>query len=501
MPRSPALALVLLLVSGLVLSGCSLGQDEDPVPTPPPSTSGVTIGDQPNIVLITSDDQTKLELKWMPQTRQLLGDAGLTFNNMIAPHPNCCPARAQILSGEYAQNNGVRTNSPPWGGHEGFDPSTALPVWLQEAGYRTGFIGKYMHGYDENDGIEPGWDQWKPIVGTLSDYRSFLQYDNGTLVQFGETDYYTDVVAQQSADLVSDFSATSEPFFLWSSFIAPHGTCQGNTEADCSGPPPAADRHAAVSGDVVLPSLTARSFNEADVTDKRSDIQKAAPLDPVVQQTLFTQRLRALAALDEAVAGIVAALTAAGTLDDTVILFTSDNGYLFGEHRLTGKNVPYEESLRVPLVMRGPEVPAGEHRKQTVAMVDLAPTIAELADADPMVEIDGRSLLGYAVHDRRQRDRGLLIQAGSKGKDEATAWQWRGVRTKRYTLVRWQGPRFVELYDRTTDPDQLTNVALDPAYRRVRRVLADYLDTLEDCAGSKCRTLVPDLPEPATPAR
>lgn len=496
MSRPSSLALVALLVSGLVLSGCTSDPDKVAPPSPPPSTSGVTVGDQPNIVLITSDDQTKLELKWMPQTRQLLGEAGLTFNNMIAPHPNCCPARAQILSGQYAQNNGVRTNSPPWGGHEGFDPTTALPLWLQQAGYRTGFIGKYMHGYDENDGIEPGWDQWKPIVGTLSDYTSFLQYDNGQLVQFGETDYHTDVVAQQAADLISDFSSTSEPFFLWSSFIAPHGTCQGNSEADCSGPPPAAERHAGLLGDVVLPSLRSPSFNEEDRSDKRGDIQKAAPVDPAAQQTLFTQRLRTLAALDEAVAGIVAALDAAGTLDDTVILFTSDNGYLFGEHRLIGKNAPYEESLRVPLVMRGPEIPAGEHRKQTVAMVDLAPTIAELANADPMVEIDGRSLLGYAVKDRVQRDRGLLIQAGSRADDEATAWRWRGVRTKRYTLVRWQAPRFVEMYDRTTDPYQLTNVALDPDYRRVRRALADYLDTLEDCAGSDCRTLVPKLPLP-----
>ncbi|WP_310526344.1 sulfatase [Nocardioides sp.] len=497
MSRPSVAAAALLLVTGLALSGCTLGGDEDPVPSPPPSTSGVTIGDQPNIVLITSDDQTKLELKWMPQTRQLLGKAGLTFNNMIAPHPNCCPARAQILTGQYAQNNGVRTNSPPWGGHEGFDPRTALPVWLQEAGYRTGFIGKYMHGYDEHDGIEPGWDQWKPIVGTLSDYSSFLQYDNGRLVQFAETDYYTDVVAQQSADLLTDFSSTSEPFFLWSSFIAPHGTCQGSSEADCSGPPPAAARHAGLLGEITLPSLASPSFNEEDVSDKRSDVQAAPRVDPAAQQTIFTQRLRTLAALDEAVAGIVTALEVAGALDDTVIIFTSDNGYLFGEHRLVGKNVPYEESLRVPLLMRGPEIPAGEHRRQTVAMLDFAPTIAELAGADPMIDIDGRSLLGYALQDRRQRDRGLLIQAGSRGKDEATAWRWRGVRTKRYTLVRWQGPRFVELYDRTNDPHQLTNVALDPAYRRVRLVLADYLDTLEACTDSTCRTLAPDLPEPA----
>ncbi|WP_165807181.1 sulfatase family protein [Nocardioides currus] len=496
MSRPPALAVTLLLLAGVVLAGCSGKEAAAPAASPPPATSGVRVGDQPNIVLITSDDQTKPELKWMPQTRQLLGRTGVTFNNMIAPHPNCCPARAQILSGEYAQNNGVRTNSPPWGGHEGFDPDTALPLWLQEAGYRTGFIGKYMHGYDQDDGIEPGWDEWKPIVGTLSDYRSFLQYDNGQLVQFTESDYYTDVVAQQSTDLVTQFSSTGQPFFLWSSFIAPHGTCQGNSETDCSGPPPAADRHAGLLGDVVLPSLSAPSFNEADRGDKPRDVQELPEVVPAEQQTIYTARLRTLAALDEAVAGIVSALDAAGTLDDTVILFTSDNGYLFGEHRLVGKNVPYEESLRVPLVMRGPEIPAGERRKQIVSMTDLAPTIAELAKAEPMVEIDGRSLLGYAVEDRRQRDRGLLIQAGSKGKDKATAWKWRGVRTKRYTLVRWQRPRFVELYDRTTDPYQLTNVALDPDYRQVRRALADYLDVLEDCAGPKCRTLVPKLPEP-----
>ena len=404
-------------------------------------------------MLITSDDQTKLELKWMPQTRQLLGQAGLTFNNMIAPHPNCCPARAQILTGQYAQNNGVRTNSPPWGGHEGFDPTTALPVWLQEAGYRTGFIGKYMHGYDETDGIEPGWDQWKPIVGTLSDYRSFLQYDNGKLVQFGETDYYTDVVAQQSADLVTEFSGTGEPFFLWSSFIAPHGTCQGNTEADCSGPPPAADRHAEPArGRDAARRLTSPSFNEPDVTDKRKDIQEAAPVDPAAQQTSSPSACGRSPRWTRRSPASWPPWRPQARSTTRSIMFTSDNGYLFGEHRLVGKNVPYEESLRVPLVMRGPEIPAGRAPQADVAMVDLAPTIAELANAEPMVEIDGRSLLGYAVKDRRQRDRGLLLQAGSKGKDEETAWKWRGVRTKRYTLVRWQGPRFVELYDRTHRP-------------------------------------------------
>lgn len=492
----PRLLVTLVALVALLLTGCSALSPQDEAPAPPPATSGVTVGDQPNIVLITADDQTARELQWLPQTRQLLGRAGLRFTNMIAPHPNCCPARAQILTGQYAHNNNVRTNSPPWGGHEGFEPRTALPVWLQEAGYRTGFVGKYLHGYDDADGIEPGWDEWKPIIGTLSDYRSFLQYDNGELVQFGPEDYHTDTVAQQAADMVTGFSRTPEPFFVWSSFIAPHGTCQGNPEPDCSGPPPAADRHAGLLGDVELPSLRSPAFNERDVSDKHKEVKRSPRADAAAQQTLFTQRLRTLAALDEAIAGIVAALEAAGTLEETVIMFTSDNGYLFGEHRLVGKNVPYEEAIRVPLLIRGPELPAGERRRQIVSMTDLAPTIAELADARPMVELDGRSLLGYAVKNVRQRDRGLLLQAGSRARDEAKAWKWRGVRTRRYTLVRWRKPRLVELTDRQVDPHQLDNVARDPRYRKVRRALAAYLDELEDCTDGTCRTLVPRLPAP-----
>lgn len=450
----------------------------------------------PNIVLITSDDQTAVELRWMPRTRRLLGRAGVTFSDMVAPHPNCCPSRAQILSGQYAHNNGVRTNSPPWGGHEGFDPSTALPVWLQRAGYATGFVGKYLHGYDEDDGVEPGWDRWRPIIGVLSDYHSFLQYDDGALRRFGPDDYHTDEVARQSRELVRDLGAGDRPFFLWSSFLAPHGTCQGNPQPDCSGPPPAADRHADILGDVRLPALDSPSFNTRGAWAKaRGRSTPARSRDEA--QRLFTQRIRALAALDEAVAGIVEELERTGELEDTVLMFTSDNGYLFGEHRLVGKNVPYEEAVHVPLAMRGPGIPAGQRRTQTVATIDLAPTIAALAGARPMRRTDGRSLLPYAVADRPQRDRPLLVQAGSKGKVEARAWTFRGVRTDRYTLVRWKKPRLRELYDRHRDPHQLTNVHGDPRYQRIRRQLTTLLrDRLEDCRGRACRRPVPELPRP-----
>ena len=151
----------------------------------------------------------------------------------------------------------------------------------------------------------------------------------------------------------------------------------------------------------------------------------------------------------------------------------------------------------MPLLMRGPGIPAGQRRRQTVATIDLAPTIAELAGARPMRRTDGRSLLPYAVADRPQPDRALLVQAGSKGKVEARAWTFRGVRTDRYTLVRWKKPRLRELYDRHRDPYQLTNLHGDKRYQRIRRQLTVLLrDRLEDCRGGACRRPVPELPRP-----
>lgn len=480
LPLGIALALVVLLLPGVTSTAV--------VPAPL---------ERPNIVLITADDQTLHDMRWLPRTRRVIGGEGVTFARMLAPHPNCCPSRAQMLTGQYAHNNGVRTNSPPWGGHEGFDPTTALPVWLQEAGYATAFVGKYLHGYDDSDGIEPGWERWLPIIGVLSDYHAFLQYADGELVRFGPEDYYTDVVAAQSRELVDGLAAGDRPFFLWSSFIAPHGTCRTNDERTCSGPPPPADRHADILGDVRLPSLDVPSFNERDVSDKPQG-SRVGPVSAAEQQHLFTQRIRTLAALDEAVAGIVAELEQQGELDDTVVLFTSDNGYLFGEHRLTGKNAPYEEAIRVPLLMRGPGIPVGERRRQTATMVDLAPTVARLAGASPLRRVDGTDLWSYVATDAPQADRGVLLQAGSKAPEESRAWRYRAVRTDRYTLVRWRKPHFRELYDRRRDPWQLRNVYGDPRYRQVRHRLQRYLvDTLQDCRAAGCRRPVPDLSRPS----
>ena len=448
---------------------------------------------RPNIVLITGDDMTEVELRWMPRTRRQLGQAGVRFSDMVAPHPNCCPSRAQVLTGQYAQNNGVATNQPPNGGHDGLRPATALPVWLRDAGYQTGFVGKYLHGYDEHDEPEPGWDRFRPIITKpLSAYYGVVQMDDGELTRWPDDVYHTDLVRRQSSAMIDDFAAADRPFFLWSSYVAPHGSCAPGGLPNCSGPPPAGPGdHPDDQADVRLPSLDSPSFNERDMSDKPGFLRRAPRVSAEVQQTLFSARLRALASLDDAVAETVAALDRAGELDDTVVVFTSDNGYLFGEHRQTGKVLAYEESIGVPLVVRGPGVPAGEVRRQTVATVDLAPTFARLAGAAPLVRVDGVGLWRYATRDAEQRDRALLVQAGGS---RPGRWQYRAVRTGRYTYVDWPQMRRDELYDRRRDPWQLDSVARVASYASVQRRLERVLRRLETCAGARCQVPVRQLP-------
>lgn len=482
----PLTALIVVL---LAVGGCT-SVPEPPVPAPE-KTSAAQVS-RPNIVLITTDDQTLEEMRSLPLTRRLIGKHGVTFTNMLSPHPNCCPARAQILTGQYAQNNGVRTNSPPHGGHEGLTSETALPVWLDAAGYKTGFVGKYLHGYDMDDPIEPGWDIFHPIIGPpLSNYTGLIQYIDGDAVALPAGDYHTRVVAQQSAQMIKEFSSAPDPFFVWTSYISPHGTCVGSEELDCSGPPPAEQQFEKVPSKR-LPSLDSPSFNEEDMSDKPPQLDRART-SIRAQKRLYAARVRSLASVDDAVRKTVGALRSAGELEKTLILFTSDNGYLFGEHRQSGKVLAYEESVRVPLLMRGPGIPADGLRDQTVAMIDLAPTFVEVTNASPLVDMDGVSLWGYATKDVGQEDRAVLVQAGSSAPNPEKAWQFRGVRTDRYTFVRWLRPRALELYDRSLDPWQLNNVADDPAYAdRVNR-LRHLLDRLAACSGLNCRVVAKNL--------
>ncbi len=456
--------------------------------------SEVRVSDGPNIVLVTTDDQALVDLRWMPLTRRMVGGAGVTFENFVAPHPLCCPARAQILTGQYAQNNGVRSNHGDHGGYRSLeDPERVLPVWLRGAGYRTSFIGKYINGYHPAQGVPSGWERWDATVRL--GYQKFLQYDGRTVTQ--PSGYHTDYVGERSAAEVTALAADDRPFFLWTSFYAPHGICSSAQEIGCRTPPPVEKRYADSFADVRAPFLDKPSFNEPDASDKPKAVIRRGKVDVSAAQQLFLQRIRSLASVDHAVAGIVEALREAGELDDTVIAFTSDNGFLYGEHRYQGKTLAYEESVRVPLLMRGPGIGPGLTLGHTAAMIDLAPTFAELAGAEPMVPVDGESLVGVVRDPTPGEDRTLLLQAGIRGPDpHGLDWEYRGVRTGRYTFVYWFKTGFLELYDRRRDPYQLRNVAHDPGYAAVIEELAARTRSLGECEAEACRTDFGPVPPP-----
>jgi arylsulfatase A-like enzyme len=456
-------------------------------------------GTTPNIVFISTDDMTLDEMRYLPRVRRLLGEQGVTFTEFTAPQPLCCPSRAQLLTGQYAQNNGVRTNSGPYGGYAQLEPDTALPVWLQDAGYRTAMVGKYMNGYGAGtaarEGNEVGWDFWDPTIRAVYQYEGYTQYNNGAV--FRPRAYHSDYVARRSAGLIENFAADGTPFFLWTSFIGPHGRCPvRDEEGGCRFPPVVAPRHRGLYPELVARARAKPSYNERDISDKPPFLARRDFIPRERVDALQQARAGALAAVDEGVAEIVAALRSSGAAANTLVVFTSDNGYLMGEHRYQGKTLGYDESVRVPLVMAGLDLPRGVQNNRTTAVIDLAPTFAELAGATPLVEVDGQpipAITGVGQTD----DRNLLVQAGGTSMRRfPDGWWFRGVRTPRYTYVRYDDSGFVELYDRLRDPFELRNLADDPRFEAVRAELAERSVVLQDCAGDACRVDFGPLPVP-----
>jgi len=478
-------------------------QRSDVAGTDSPGRRTPSSGERPNVVLITTDDMTTADLRWMPRTRRLLGRTGATFTDSISPHPMCCPARAEILTGQFAQNNGVRTNYPLYGGYSTLDSSNTLPLWLQRAGYRTAFMGKYLNGYgaDDDHEVPPGWDYWRATVDDANyDYYDYLVNANGDL-QLHIGDYQTDYYAEQTERLVPRLSAGDRPFFLWQSHLAPHAGRSAwtilTTASGWVGATPSSRYNDTLKG-LPLPHLDSPAYNEDDVSDKPFYIRRRPLVGPEAQAWLteaHQRRIESLRSVDDAVARTVDALKRAGELADTLLIFTSDNGFLLGQHRFHGKNVPYEPALRVPLIIRGPSVPAGVRTPATATTVDLAPTVLGATGARAGLPVDGRDLLPVARGQRPGWDT-ALIQAGPRFPREGPDWFFRGVRTDRYTYVEYRASDQVELYDRRVDPYQLRNLAGDAAYAGVQDELRRRLLQLEDCAGTDCRRSFGPVPPP-----
>jgi N-acetylglucosamine-6-sulfatase len=449
---------------------------------------------RPNIVVLETDDQTLAELEVLPNVRHLIGDEGVTFDNNFDSFSLCCPARATFLTGQYSHNNGVRDNKGPDGGYYKLDSSNTLAVWLENAGYYTAHVGKYLNQYGTRDSheIPPGWSEWLTSIDpTTYRYYGYTLNENGTLHTYCATPqpscYQVDVYRELANQIIRR-RAPQGPFFLWWTPIANHsGAPHEADDPPNIGTPVPAPRYKDRFKGTPLPQPP--SFNEADVSDKPQVIRRRPLLTArriAAIQENWQQRRETLLAVDDAVASIVATLRATGKLDNTLIMFTSDNGFFHGEHRVAnGKVLWYEPSIHLPLLMRwtGNEtLPRGVHRSQLVANIDDAETIlGAVGDtARPQRIEDGVNLLRYWRDGGLELGRDLLID------NAPGAGHFDGIRTQHYKYAEYaNGDR--ELYDLRRDPSELQSEHANPAYNSLKGLLAARLHRLITCAGAGCR--------------
>ena len=432
----------------------------------------------PNVVVIVMDDMRWDELDRMPTVQRELAGRGTTFTDAFVVNAICCPSRASILTGDYSHTTGVYRQEPSFGRWDSFEDSSTIATWLDGAGYDTALVGKYLDGYQHGalTGYVPaGWDRWVAFV--RSDYYDYSLTIDGEVVSHGDdpSDYATDVLATQA---VSFIESAEDPFFLYFAPPAPH---------EPATPPPGP---AAITFDHAIEEPRPPSFNELDVGDKPAYIRARSILDRdrVAQLDRFAEDRRlALQGADAAIGRLLGSLESKGVLDDTLIVFTSDNGLLLGEHRWTKKEVPYEEAIRVPLVVRydrfglDPRLDAN-----LVGNIDIAPTIAELSGA-PAPPTDGRSLApllrGAPVGWRSD----LLVEHLEGGNPVPT---YCAVRSEHLKYVRYATGE-EELYDLASDGYELTNLVGSPVY-------AAELDAMRARLEELCSPPPPGLYAPRT---
>jgi arylsulfatase A-like enzyme len=543
--------------------------------------AGATL-QRPSFVLIQTDDQTLDSLyaavrpypgapaiRVMPNTLDLIAKHGMTFNRYYVSYPLCCPSRVTLLTGRYAHNHGVKGNVQPNGGFYGFSFRAAmthnLAVWLQSAGYRTIHIGKFLNGYgdapyDNGTIVPPGWSAWHTVLNADTDhyFYGYKLNDNGQIDgpfgdsgswetrEYGARDdpgcpfapanglpcyYETDALTNiASSELLATPPET--PFYLQLDYTAPHGDFRHP-----AGPEPA-PRYYDWFQTAQLPHDRSEGLDEGDVSDKPRFIREAphlTPEDTRVYRTYYDKQLESLRSIDDGVKQVIDTLGAMHRLSNTYIIFTSDNGFFFGEHRLVGgKFLAYEPSTHLPFLIRGPGVKPNTSTGELMANIDIAPTVLELAGAKADKSIDGRSLVPF-LHDPSLRTRrpilfesfvqstdveangaisstgegdggrpggngstgGRTHTSGSGGQAHASILtppkDYEGIRLGPYKYIAWpDGEK--ELYDINKDPNELNNIARDPNYFPVRNFLHRQLRRLEDCVGRACREPTPPIP-------
>jgi N-acetylglucosamine-6-sulfatase len=473
-----------LVAGALVAVGTGVGQGCAGVTDRSAGRPGRTATtDPPNIVFILSDDQRADTLWAMPNVRHLLGEHGITFTHFYVTTPVCCPSRSSFLTGQYPHHTGVLDNVGPNGGAQAFDDRSTVATWLNSAGYTTGLFGKYLNGYPElgRCHVPPGWSSWNALdAEPMNQYYGFTLNRDGRLVRYPKDPqhYETDVLA----GMTSDFIRTApEPFYAYVAPSNPHR--------------PAVAAPQDVGFYRHLPPETSPSFDEADVSDKPWH-RRSHPMMPeelAAAQSVRRGMLASLRSLDRDVGRIVHALRERGALDNTVIVFTSDNGFLWGEHRLVSKTWPYEEAIKVPLVIRTPWIHTAVTDDRLVGNIDMAPTFADLAGVAPGLAVDGASMVPLLHGEDTPWRHDLLIEwQGRNVAIRGGPTRYLALHTDRYVYVEYAND-WRELYNLERDPEELTNIATYSKWADLRNRLAARLHLMyrESCARTPCVTPKP----------
>jgi arylsulfatase A-like enzyme len=461
---------------------------------PPGAIEGQPPQLRPNIIVIMTDDQDATSISYMEKLKNLLQKRGVTFKNSFVEFPVCCPSRASFLTGQVAHNHTILGNLPETGGGYAKFKQTeynSLPVWLQGAGYKTALIGKYLNGYGKEvdpKHVPPGWDYWRGLVDNSTyQYYGYTINKNGTLVTYGTStsDYQTDVLTNEAISFIESQRNSDQPLFMWITPMAPHAAVKSFSESN----PEPAIRHKGVFSNLSLPRPP--SFNEEDMSDKPQFMQQHPLLSEADISFLtkhYRDRMETLLAVDDMVERIVNKLSELGKLENTVIIYTSDNGYFHGEHRRKGnKYLVYEESIRVPLIITGPGFPENVVRNELVNNLDVVATIVDLARVVPGRVLDGKSLLPLLKSNYTPWRTGMLIEGSDQDgtnprKFHGSYW---AIRTNSYVYVEHENGE-KEFYDLKNDPYQLTSKHNDPTYYNVMNFLKEKLQALKSCKGDSC---------------
>jgi arylsulfatase A-like enzyme len=434
-----------------------------PVGSPAPISA-----QQPDIILIQTDDQPWHTLPQMPNVQRLIGDQGVRFDGYYINTSLCAPSRVTTLLGQYSHHTGILGNAKS---AKMFLPKSpkSLPVWLQNAGYRTALVGKWLNDYSKAGSGWPaapaGWSVWRAMKGPA--YYNYQLSIDGVIEVHGSTpaEYSTRVLRDYAVQVLNS-APIDTPLFLLFTPYAPHAPMI----------PDPADVNAFNSvpwGISFLPN-----YNEVNVSDKPAWVRALPLVKDKKMQKQYENQLESLQAVDRAVADILAAAEARGR--PLYVFYISDNGWTMGAHRWFRKWCAYDECSKGPFLVRGPGIPAGVviDNAKLVSNVDLAPTIAALAGATANTTVDGLNLLPLLQEPTLEWKRDVLLE--DRGSPSAKLMRFWSIRS--HDGWEWteydNGDR--ELYDMTTDAFQLESRHKDAALADLRADLAARLAALRE---------------------